>query len=113
MRGDLTESETVLADPQVRAVIDMSEPVAVIMAAVVHFLSVDQAAAVCAQYRDGRRTGGETRLRAGRRRRQIPEQRREVAQHQNRPGDVGHGRGEYPAGDLALPAEDQAGDQAG
>jgi O-methyltransferase involved in polyketide biosynthesis len=50
VRADLTEPETVLADPQVRAVIDMSEPVAVIMAAVVHFLSADQAAAVCAQY---------------------------------------------------------------
>jgi hypothetical protein len=49
-QADLTEPETVLADPQVRAVIDLSEPVAVIMAAVVHFLPVAQAAAVCAQY---------------------------------------------------------------
>ena len=48
MRADLTEPETVLADPRVRAVIDMSEPVAVIMAAVLHFLSADSAAAVCA-----------------------------------------------------------------
>jgi O-methyltransferase involved in polyketide biosynthesis len=50
VRSDLTEPEIVLADPQVRTVIDMSEPVAVILAAVVHFLPVAQAAAVCAQY---------------------------------------------------------------
>ena len=50
VRADLTEPDTVLADPQVRAVIDMSEPVAVIMAAVLHFLSADSAAAVCARY---------------------------------------------------------------
>jgi O-methyltransferase involved in polyketide biosynthesis len=50
VRADLTEPETVLADPRVRAVIDMSEPVAVIMAAVLHFLSADSAAAVCASY---------------------------------------------------------------
>jgi O-methyltransferase involved in polyketide biosynthesis len=40
----------VLADPQVRAVIDMSEPVAVILAAVLHFLPADSAAAVCVRY---------------------------------------------------------------
>ena len=50
VRADLTEPDTVLADPQVRAVIDVSEPVAVIMAAVLHFLSADSAAAVCARY---------------------------------------------------------------
>ena len=50
VRADLTEPDTVLADPQVRAVIDMSEPVAVIMAAVLHFLSADSAAAICARY---------------------------------------------------------------
>ena len=50
VRADLTDPETVLADPQVRAVIDMSEPVAVILAAVLHFLPVDSAAAVCAEY---------------------------------------------------------------
>ena len=50
VRADLTEPDTVLADPQVRAVIDVSEPVAVIMAAVLHFLSADSAAAICARY---------------------------------------------------------------
>ena len=50
VRADLTEPDTVLADPQVRAVIDMSEPVAVIMAAALHFLSADSAAAICARY---------------------------------------------------------------
>jgi O-methyltransferase involved in polyketide biosynthesis len=50
IRADLTEPETVLADPRVRAVIDMSEPVAVILAAVLHFLPADAAAAVCAGY---------------------------------------------------------------
>ena len=39
-----------LVNPRVRAVIDMSEPVAVILAAVLHFLSADSAAAVCASY---------------------------------------------------------------
>jgi hypothetical protein len=50
VRADLTQPETVLADPRVRAVIDMSEPVAVILAAVLHFLPADSAAAVCAAY---------------------------------------------------------------
>ena len=50
VQADLTEPETVLADPQVRAVIDISKPVGVIMAAVLHFLPADSAAAVCAQY---------------------------------------------------------------
>jgi O-methyltransferase involved in polyketide biosynthesis len=50
VRADLTEPETVLADPRVRAVIDMSEPVAVILAAVLHFLPAESAAAVCAAY---------------------------------------------------------------
>lgn len=50
VQADLTEPETVLADPQVRAVIDRSEPVGVIMAAVLHFLPADSAAAVCAGY---------------------------------------------------------------
>ena len=50
VREDLTHPETVLANPLVRAVIDMSRPVAVIMAAVVHFLPPDSAAAVCADY---------------------------------------------------------------
>ncbi len=50
VQADLTEPETVLADPQVRAVIDTSEPIAVILAAVVHFLPARSAAAVCARY---------------------------------------------------------------
>jgi hypothetical protein len=50
VRADLAEPETVLADPRVRATIDMSEPVAVILAAVLHFLPADAAAAVCAAY---------------------------------------------------------------
>lgn len=50
VRADLTDPDSVLADPRVRAVIDLSEPVAVIMAAVLHFLSADEAAAVCAEY---------------------------------------------------------------
>jgi hypothetical protein len=50
VRADLTDTETVLADPQVRAVIDMSQPVAVVLAAVLHFLPADSAAAVCARY---------------------------------------------------------------
>jgi O-methyltransferase involved in polyketide biosynthesis len=50
VQADLTETENVLANPRVRAVIDTSQPTAVIMAAVLHFLSADSAAAVCAQY---------------------------------------------------------------
>jgi O-methyltransferase involved in polyketide biosynthesis len=50
VQADLTEPETVLADPQVRAVIDMSQPIAVILAAVLHFLPADSAAALCARY---------------------------------------------------------------
>jgi O-methyltransferase involved in polyketide biosynthesis len=50
VQADLTEPETVLSHPQVRAVIDTSRPTAVIMAAVLHFLSADAAAAVCAHY---------------------------------------------------------------
>jgi O-methyltransferase involved in polyketide biosynthesis len=50
VQADLTEPETVLANPQVRAVIDMSQPAAVILAAVVHFLPADSAAAVCGRY---------------------------------------------------------------
>src|ERR1700728_1563998 len=50
VRADLTESEAVLGDPRVRAVIALSEPVAVIMAAVLHFQPAESAAAVCAAY---------------------------------------------------------------
>ncbi len=50
VQADLTEPATVLADPQVRTVIDMSQPIAVILAAVLHFLPAGAAAAVCAGY---------------------------------------------------------------
>jgi O-methyltransferase involved in polyketide biosynthesis len=50
VHADLTEPETVLANPQVREVIDLSQPIAVILAAVLHFLPPDSAAAVCARY---------------------------------------------------------------
>jgi hypothetical protein len=50
VQADLTEPETVLANPRVRAVIDMSQPVAVVLAAVLHFLPAASAAAVCTRY---------------------------------------------------------------
>jgi O-methyltransferase involved in polyketide biosynthesis len=50
VRADLTEPDVVLANPRVNAVIDMSQPVAIIMAAVLHFLPAASAAAVCASY---------------------------------------------------------------
>jgi hypothetical protein len=50
VQADLTEPDVILADPQVRAVIDMSQPVAIIMAAVLHFLPAASAADVCASY---------------------------------------------------------------
>ena len=50
VRADLTHPQTVLDHPLVRGVIDMSRPVAVILAAVLHFLPADAAAAVCAGY---------------------------------------------------------------
>jgi O-methyltransferase involved in polyketide biosynthesis len=49
-RADLTEPETVLADPTVRSVIDMTQPTAIILAAVLHFLPARSAGAVCAGY---------------------------------------------------------------
>jgi hypothetical protein len=50
VQADLTEPQTLLSNPQVRAVIDMSRPVAVILAAVLHFLPAGPAVAVCARY---------------------------------------------------------------
>ena len=50
VQADLTEPEAVLADPRVRGVIDLSQPVAVILAAVLHFLPPEAAADVCARY---------------------------------------------------------------
>jgi O-methyltransferase involved in polyketide biosynthesis len=50
VRADLTKPETVLADPTVRLVIDPSQPTAIIMAAVLHFMPADTAATVVAEY---------------------------------------------------------------
>jgi O-methyltransferase involved in polyketide biosynthesis len=48
--ADLTDPAAVLADPQLRAVIDLREPVCLILAAVLHFLGADAARAVTAGY---------------------------------------------------------------
>jgi O-methyltransferase involved in polyketide biosynthesis len=48
--ADLTDPAAVLADSQLRAVIDPAEPVGVILAAVLHFLDADAARAVTAEY---------------------------------------------------------------
>ena len=48
--ADLTDPAAVLADPQLQAVIDLREPVCVILAAVLHFLDADAARAVAAGY---------------------------------------------------------------
>ena len=48
--ADLRDPAAVLADPQLRAVIDLREPVCVILAAVLHFLDADAARAVAAGY---------------------------------------------------------------
>lgn len=50
VQGDLTKPEAVLADPPVRAMIDPSQPVAVILAAVLHFMPAAAAAGICAEY---------------------------------------------------------------
>jgi O-methyltransferase involved in polyketide biosynthesis len=50
VHADLTEPETVLAHPNVPAVIDMAKPTAIILAAVLHFMSTEAAAAVCGEY---------------------------------------------------------------
>jgi hypothetical protein len=42
--------ETVLANPEVRSVIDMTQPTAIILAAVLHFRPAGPAAALCAEY---------------------------------------------------------------
>ena len=91
VRADLTEPDIVLGDPGVRAVIDMSQPVAIILAAVLHFLpfleprrrgsDVDAGRTRAGRAgrvrgtqmdsRDRRRTGREARVRARCRRRQV------------------------------------------
>ena len=48
--ADLRDPAAVLADPQLRAVIDLREPVCVILAAVLHFLDSDAARQVTAGY---------------------------------------------------------------
>jgi O-methyltransferase involved in polyketide biosynthesis len=50
VQADLTEPGKVLANPQVRSVIDMTQPTAIILAAVLHFMPAGSAAAVCAAY---------------------------------------------------------------
>lgn len=50
VQADLTGPETVLANPEVRSVIDMTQPTAIILAAVLHFLPAGPAAALCAGY---------------------------------------------------------------
>ena len=50
VEADLRDPAAVLADPQLRAVIDLREPVCVILAAVLHFLDADAARAVAAGY---------------------------------------------------------------
>jgi O-methyltransferase involved in polyketide biosynthesis len=48
--ADLRDPAAVLADPELRAVIDLAEPVGVILGAVMHFLDADAARAVTAKY---------------------------------------------------------------
>ena len=48
--ADLREPGTVLADPELRAVIDPARPVCVILGAVLHFLDADAARTVTAGY---------------------------------------------------------------
>jgi O-methyltransferase involved in polyketide biosynthesis len=50
--ADLTDPAAVLADPDVSGIIDMSQPVCVIMACVLHFLDAAAAQAVTAAYLD-------------------------------------------------------------
>jgi O-methyltransferase involved in polyketide biosynthesis len=48
--GDLRDSGAVLADPELRAVIDSARPVCVILGAVLHFLDAEAVRAVTAGY---------------------------------------------------------------
>lgn len=50
VQADLADPEAVLANPKVGAVIDMAQPIAFILAAVLHFMPASEAAALCAQY---------------------------------------------------------------
>jgi O-methyltransferase involved in polyketide biosynthesis len=55
--ADLADVAAVLADPEVRQVIDPGHPVCVIMACVLHFFDAAKARAVTAAYRDWAATG--------------------------------------------------------
>jgi O-methyltransferase involved in polyketide biosynthesis len=48
--GDLTDPDAVLADPEVLSVIDLAQPVGIILGAVLHFLPHDEAGRLCAAY---------------------------------------------------------------
>jgi SAM-dependent methyltransferase len=48
--GDLADPDAILADPQLRQVIDLAEPVAVILAMVLHFFAEHTARAIVAGY---------------------------------------------------------------
>jgi hypothetical protein len=50
VRADLTDPDEVLADPDLQTVVDLPQPVAVIFAMVLHFLSADEARRVVAEY---------------------------------------------------------------
>jgi hypothetical protein len=50
VQADLTDPDTVLANPKVRGIIDMAQPTALILAAVLHFMPAGEAAALCADY---------------------------------------------------------------
>ena len=50
VRGDLADPATVMSDEQVRDVIDLDEPVAVILAMVLHFFPQETAARIVAEY---------------------------------------------------------------
>jgi len=50
VQADLADPEAVLASPKVGAVIDMAQPIALILAAVLHFMPAIEGAALCAQY---------------------------------------------------------------
>ncbi|RGA06861.1 SAM-dependent methyltransferase [Microbispora triticiradicis] len=53
VRGDLRRPEEILADPGLRSLIDLSQPVAILLVAVVHFLSeADKPAELVARLRD-------------------------------------------------------------
>jgi O-methyltransferase involved in polyketide biosynthesis len=50
VEADLTDPDAVLAHSDVRAVLDLAQPVGIILGAVLHFMSSEAAAALCARY---------------------------------------------------------------